>query len=391
MDKFTTEIIQTLAQNGNIGEVFRSHLEKAVNTLLAQELTAFLNYEKYDRIGFNSGNSRNGVYERTLHTEYGDLKLEIPRDRNGDFRQQTIAPYKRSNDTLENTVIHLFQKGITMTEIAHLIERMYGHHYSPQTVSNMTQAMNDEVEAYHNRQLSNRYSCVYLDATYIPIKRDTVAKEAVYLAIGIRLDGSKEVLGYTIAPTESVHVWRELLENFRERGMEEVLLFISDGLKGVEAMLSEVYPHAHYQTCLVHVQRNLSHKVRTKDRAEVCDDFKQVYRAETVEEAIQARERFIKKWQTAYPKLVPMVKGDAILTFYAFPQSIRRSIYSTNLIESVNKQLKKYTKRKEQFPNEASLERFLVSQLNDYNTRFLARCHLGFDQARAELEAMLDR
>lgn len=206
MDKFTTEIIQTLTQNGNIGEVFRSHLEKAVNTLLAQELTAFLDYEKYDRIGFNSGNSRNGVYERTLHTEYGDLKLEIPRDRNGDFRQQTIAPYKRSNDTLENTVIHLFQKGITMTEIAHLIERMYGHHYSPQTVSNMTQAMNDEVEAYHNRQLSNRYSCVYLDATYIPIKRDAVAKEAVYLAIGIRLDGSKEVLGYTIAPTESVHV-----------------------------------------------------------------------------------------------------------------------------------------------------------------------------------------
>ena len=379
MDKFTTEIIQTLAQNGNISEIFRSHLEKAVNTLLAQELTAFLNYEKYDRIGFNSGNSRNGVYERTLHTEYGDLKLEIPRDRNGDFRQQTIAPYKRSNDTLENTVIHLFQKGITMTEIAHLIERMYGHHYSPQTVSNMTQAMNDEVEAYHNRQLSNRYSCVYLDATYIPIKRDTVAKEAVYLAIGIRLDGSKEVLGYTIAPTESVHVWRELLENFRERGMEEVLLFISDGLKGMETMLSEVYPHARYQTCLVHVQRNLSHKVRTKDRAE------------TLEEAIEARERFIKKWQTAYPKLVPMVKGDAILTFYAFPQSIRRSIYSTNLIESVNKQLKKYTKRKEQFPNEASLERFLVSQLNDYNTRFLARCHLGFDQARAELEAMFDR
>src|SRR5574344_891545 len=155
----------------------------------------FLDDEKYDRIGFNSGNSRNGVYERTLHTEYGDLKLEIPRDRNGDFHQQTIAP------------------------------------------------------------------------------------------------------------TESVHVWRELLEDFRERGMEEVLLFISDGLKGMETMLSEVYPHARYQTCLVHVQRNLSHKVRTKDRAEVCDDFKQVYRAETLEEAIEARERFIKKWQAAYPKL----------------------------------------------------------------------------------------
>ena len=139
MKHFTTDLVQALVTKQDIGEIFRIHLEKAINQLLETELTAFLDYEKYDRSGFNSGNSRNGSYSRTLHTEYGDLHLQIPRDRQGEFNQQTVAPYKRSNDTLESFVIHLFQKGVTMTEIAELIEKMYGHHYTPQTISNMTQ------------------------------------------------------------------------------------------------------------------------------------------------------------------------------------------------------------------------------------------------------------
>ena len=160
MDHFTSDIIQALVKKDDVTEIFRSHLETAVNTLLKTELTAFLDYEKYDRVGFNSGNSRNGVYSRTLHTEYGDLQIDIPRDRNGDFKQQTVAPYKRSNDTLESFVIHMFQKGVMMSEISHLIERMYGHHYTPQTISNMTQAVTEEVEAFRQRSLSERYVCV---------------------------------------------------------------------------------------------------------------------------------------------------------------------------------------------------------------------------------------
>ncbi|WP_234535768.1 transposase, partial [Paenibacillus pseudetheri] len=138
MNHFTTDLVQALVTKQDVTEVFRSHLESAMNHLLETELTAFLDYEKYDRLGVNSGNSRNGGYCRTLHTEYGDLQLNMPRDRNGEFKQQTVPPYKRSNDTLESFVIHMFQKGVTMTEIADLIERMYGHHYTPQTVSNMT-------------------------------------------------------------------------------------------------------------------------------------------------------------------------------------------------------------------------------------------------------------
>ncbi|MBU9675178.1 IS256 family transposase [Planococcus sp. CP5-4] len=389
MTQFTTDIMQALVKKEDISEVFRKHLETAVNTLLQTELTAFLDYEKYDRIGFNSGNSRNGVYTRTLHTEYGDLELSMPRDRNGEFNQQTVAPYKRSNDTLEAFVIHMFQKGVTMSEISDLIEKMYGHHYTPQTISNMTKVMSEQVEAFKSRPLEQRYACVYLDATYIDLKRDTVSKEAVYITIGIREDGSKEVLAYTVAPTESAFVWEEVLLDLKERGVEEVLLFISDGLKGITDRIFAVFPDAQYQACCVHLSRGIRHKVRVTDRKEILDDFKSVYRAENRELGEKALKAFVDKWKTAYPKVAKSLEANPyIFTFYSFPKSIWRSIYSTNLIESFNKNVKKYSKRKEQFPNEDSLDRFLISQFEIYNRNFPTRCHIGFDQARAELTEM---
>ena len=391
MNHFTSDIVQALVQKQDITEVFRSHLETAVNTLLATELTAFLDYEKYDRIGFNSGNSRNGSYDRTLHTEYGDLLVTIPRDRNGEFKQQTVVPYKRTNDTLESFVIHLFKKGVTMAEIADLIEKMYGHHYTRQTISNMTQVMGEQVEAFNKRELCSRYICVYLDATYIPVRRETVSKEAVYIAVGIREDGSKEVIAYTIAPTESAFNWKELLLEIKERGVEEVLLFLSDGLTRMVDTITSVFPKSKFQTCLVHVARTISHKVRVEDRTEICEDFKTVYRADDQEDGQAALDAFCTKWNKSYPKVTKsLAENEHLLTFYNFPKSIWRSIYSTNLIESFNKQIKKYTKRKEQFPNEESLERFLVSLFEDYNQRFFARCHIGFNQARAELAEMFD-
>ena len=392
MNQFTTEIVDALVKKQDITEVFRSHLEMAINSLLATELTEFLDYEKYDRIGFNSGNSRNGAYSRTLHTEYGDLNIQIPRDRNGEFKQQTVAPYKRSNDTLEATVIHLFKKGITMSEIAHLIEKMYGHHYTPQTISNMTKAVSKNVEAFQKRPLYNRYVCVYLDATYIAVRRDTVSKEAVYIAVGIRVDGSKEVLAYTVAPTESAYNWQELLEELKERGVEDVLLFVSDGLKGMADAVLNMFPKAKYQVCLVHVGRNIAHKVRVEDRQEICEDFKTIHQAPDAEAAEKALKTFCDKWGKPYKKVTQgLLENPYLLTFYQFPKDIWRSIYSTNLIESFNKQIKKHTKRKEQFPNEESLERFLVTQFEDYNERFATRCHIGFNKARAALEEMFER
>lgn len=392
MNNLTTDILQTLATKGDLNELFRSHLELAVNTLLRTELTAFLDYEKYDRIGFHSGNSRNGSYDRTVKTEYGELHLQIPRDRNGEFKQQTLPAYKRTNGTLEETVIHLFQKGITMSEIADLIEKMYGHHYTPQTMSNMTKVFTEEVSAFKKRKLNSHYAVIYLDATYIPLKRKTVEKEAIHIAVGIRPDGAKEVLGYAIAPNESTVTWKEILEDLSDRGVKDVLLFVTDGLKGIKDTIHHVFPQAAYQHCCVHVSRNISSKVRVADRKEICEDFKTIYQADSRETALEARLAFSEKWRSSYSKLAKSIlENDNLLTFYDFPLSIRRSLYSTNLIESFNKQIKKYSRRKEQFQNEESMDRFLVSRFDTYNQKFLTRIHRGFQQAEAELEKIFER
>ncbi|WP_077701822.1 IS256 family transposase [Virgibacillus dokdonensis] len=391
MNHLTTDLIEALAKKQDIEEVFRRHLEEAINQLLKHELTVFLDYEPYERKGVHSGNSRNGFYDRTFKTEYGELQLRIPRDRNGEFQQQTVAPYKRSNDTLEQFVIHLYEKGITTDEIAHLIERMYGHHYTKQTVSNLTKLVAEDVQAFHERKLENRYACIYLDATQIPIRRNTVEKESVYIAIGITEDGIKEVLDFTIAPTESAHVWEELMQELYQRGVADVLLFISDGLTGMTDAIHRVYPKAKHQVCCVHVARNIAKKVRVKDRAEILSDFKTVYHAIDKKEALQALEQFQSKWEKTYPRVIDaVVKNEQLLTFYEFPASIRRSIYSTNLIEAFNKEIKRYVKRKEQFPNKEALERFLVTRFLEYNHKFSMRCHRGFDQAKSELVALFE-
>ncbi|EOI42359.1 transposase [Enterococcus faecium] len=388
MNDFTTEIMETLINKGDLDELFRCHLELAVNSLLQAELTAFLDYEKYDRAGFNSGNSRNGNYSRSFRTEYGELNLVIPRDRNGKFSQQTLPAYKRTNDSLETTIIQLFQKGITMSEISELIEKMYGHHYTPQTISNMTKIVSEDIIAFKERSLESRYSVIFMDATHIPLKRQTVSKEAVYIVIGIRLDGTKEVLGFSLAPTESAYVWKEILQDLKDRGLKEVLLVVTDGLSGINDSIHSVYPNAQFQQCCVHISRNIAHKVRVSDRQEICSDFKLVYQASSKEEANNQIRFMIDKWKKQYPRVVKLLMNPAILTFYNFPPSIRRTIYSTNLIEGFNKQLKKYTKRKEQFPNEESLERFLVFQFNNYNQKFLCRVHKGFKEIHDTLESM---
>ena len=388
MTNFTTEIMETLINKGDLDDLFRRHLELAINTLLQAELTAFIDYEKYNRTSFNSGNSRNGNYSRSFKTEFGELNLAIPRDRNGEFSQQTLPAYKRSNDSLETTIIQLFQKGITMSEISELIEKIYGHYYTPQTISNITQIVSEDVVAFKERSLESQYSIIFMDATHIPLKRQTVSKEAVYIVIGIRLDGTKEVLGFSIAPTESSYVWKEILQDLKDRGLEEVLLVVTDGLSGINDSIHSIYPNAQFQQCCVHISRNIAHKVRVSDRQEVCNDFKLVYQAASKEEAMNQISFMIDKWKKQYPRVVKLLMNPAILTFYNFPPSIRRTIYSTNLIEGFNKQLKKYTKRKEQFPNEESLERFLVSQFNQYNQKFLGRVHKGFKEIQDTLESM---
>lgn len=390
MNQFNKDLANVLLSHGDIKQIFRQQLEDTLNSLLQTELSVILGYNPYDRAGFNSGNSRNGQYVRQIDSEFGKLSIEVPRDRNGEFKTITIPPYARRVDTLEETIIKLYEKGITTREIADLIEKMYGAHYSATTVSNITSIINDQVTAFHDRQFNCAdYVCLFLDATYVPLRRNSVKREAIYFALGIKANGEKEILDYCIAPSENQTVWTELLTGLVHRGIQNVKLIIADGVVGMDGIIQQSYPQTKFQRCLVHVERNISGKVRVRDRAEILNDFKQVHMQASKAEALQVLHNFIEKWQKPYPTLTKsLATTDNLLTFYEFPPSIRTSIYSTNLIEAFHKQLKRKLKPKEQFPNEAALDRFVVTQVLEYNDRRYGKSHRGFKQCQDTLESM---
>ena len=392
MNDFTKDMANALFNQDKINDLFRQKLQQAVNDLLESELTAFLGYNPYERDGWNIGNSRNGAYFRKVDTQFGQIEIKVPRDRNGEFHQHTMPDYKRHTDVLEQTVIKLYSKGVTTREIADLIEKMYGGYYSPAMVSNISKEMIPKVEAYHQRHLSDKFFCVYLDATYIPLKRVTYEREAVYIAIGIKPNGHKEVIDYCIAPTENIEIWSEMLKGFKSRGLEQVELFLSDGVVGMKEAICQSYPKAHFQRCLVHVMRNISAKMRVDDRQKALDEFKQIHTQSNKEMAVQVLHEFYQNWEKAYKNVVRdlrQVEPD-LLTFYNYPPAIRASIYSTNMIESFNNRLKRKTKPKTEFPTEQSLDTFIGVQAMDYNDRYFNRIHKGFGQVRDTLESYFD-
>ena len=300
----------------------RKELQQAVNDLLEAELTACLGYNSYARC------------KRRL-----------------EYRQF----------------------GVTTREIADLIEKMYGSHYSPAQVSNISKQMIPNVEAYHKRKLSYKFFCVYLDATYVPLRRETFEREAVYIAIGIKPNGHKEVIDYCIAPNENIEVWTELLQSMKSHGLEQVELFLSDGVVGMKQALVEAYPKAHFQRCLVHVMRNICAKVRVDDREAVMNDF-------------------YAKWGKLYSHVVRNLKAIEadMLVFYNYPKQIRPSIYSTNMIESFNNIVKHKAKPKAEFPTEQSLDTFIGIQALSYNDRYFNRIYKGFGQVQDTLESYFD-
>ena len=392
MNDFTKDMANALFNQDKINDLFRQKLQQAVNDLLESELTAFLGYNPYERDGWNTGNSRNGAYYRKVDTQFGQIEIKVPRDRNGEFHQHTMPDYKRHTDVLEQTVIKLYSKGVTTREIADLIEKMYGGYYSPAMVSNISKEMIPKVEAYYQRHLSDKFFCVYLDATYIPLKRVTYEREAVYIAIGIKPNGHKEVIDYCIAPTENIEIWSEMLKGFKSRGLEQVELFLSDGVVGMKEAICQSYPKAHFQRCLVHVMRNISAKTRVDDRQKALDEFKQIHTQSNKEMAVQVLHEFYQNWEKAYKNVVRdlrQVEPD-LLTFYNYPPAIRASIYSTNMIESFNNRLKRKTKPKTEFPTEQSLDTFIGVQAMDYNDRYFNRIHKEFGQVRDTLESYFD-
>lgn len=392
MEDFNTIIAKAIANGESLQELFRQQVESALNMLMDSERTAFLGYEAWDPEGYNSGNARNGYYERSLKTDLGEMKVKIPRDRLGKFQQRTLSSYMQSQDKLEQSIILLYKKGVTTRQISDLIEQMYGHYYSPQTISNMSELVEEEVVCFKKRRVKKRYTALFCDATFINVRRDTVAKEALHLIIGVDEYGYKEILSFDLYPTESAENYREMLEDLKTRGLEEVLLFVSDELTGLSSALTDSFPKARHQSCWTHLLRGTSGKVRPRDKDGVLNDLKRVYRANSKQEAKDKLSEFVSKWESKYPKVTESYQRKSnILTFLDFPESIRQSIYTNNWSENFNKQLKRRTKVKEQFPSEESLDKVVYCYAVEYNTKFGNRINRGFKQAQFQIAQMFEK
>lgn len=388
----TTKLGEILSNSDNLDNFIKKMIKDMIESLLKAELTEFLNYDKYDRKGHNTGNSRNGYYSRDYDTKYGKLEdIQIPRDRNGEFDQKLLEPYKRRDGWLEDMIINMYSKGVSTREIGDIIERLYGHHYSAQTVSNITDVAIAEVEEWHKRPLKEKYSVLYIDATYARIRRGTVLNESVYFIIGVDENGYREVLDFYIGATESASTWKEILYNLKERGVNQVLLGVMDGLSGIEEAFLSVFPKADIQRCIVHVIRNSYSKIRKKDQQEFLDDLKTIYQSTTLELAQKALANVTMKWSTKYKNVMDRWNENPYLfTYYKYPQSIRKAVYTTNWIERFNKEVKRLIKTKEQFSTEDAAQKVIYYQVLEYNEKWSKRILNGFKEAQEKLNQMFE-
>lgn len=307
-------------------------LKQTMETLMREELTNVLQYSKYSPEGHGTGNSRNGYYSRNYDTKYGSIKgLKIPRDRNNEFEQQLLSPYAKRDDWLETMIIRMYASGVSTHEISNIIEKLYGNSYSAATVSNITDVALEEIEQWHKRPLKKRYSVIYIDALHLKLRRETVSSDAVYFILGVNEEGYREVLDFFVGVNESAYVWEDNLRLLKNRGVEEVLLFVMDGLIGLDEAVHRVYPKVDIQRCMVHKVRNAIRSVRKKDLNEFTADLKVVYESPNLEQCKVALDDFATKWSKSYRRLVESWLNDEdLFMYYKYPVSIRKSIYTTN-------------------------------------------------------------
>ncbi|MEF3331729.1 IS256 family transposase [Oceanobacillus oncorhynchi] len=382
---------QSINQNtfmNQLDELVRDFVKEQLETIMEEERKQFFEKERPELTQV-----KNGYYKRSLDTKHGHIDdLAVPRDRYGEFHTELFDPYQRRDQWVGETVTRMYQKGVSTREIGQMIEHMLGSSYTAATVSNITEATVENIEEWQKRPLNKRYSVLYLDGTYLKLRRDDVANEVVYIVIGVNEDGYREILGFYVGGQESSLGWKEILKDLYERGAKEVLLGVFDGLPGLEAAMKEVYPKADVQRCVVHKVRNALNAVRKKDQTAIAEDLKPIYEASTKEEAKDRFQAFKKGWQTKHPKIVKSWEEDldVLLTFLDYPSSIRRIIYTTNIIERTMKEIKKRTKTMNSLPSEKATEKVVYLQVTDYNQRWGERKLRGFASAYQALQNMFE-
>jgi len=349
---------------GILKQLTKAILERA----LEAEMTEELGYEKHERQNNNGGNSRNGRSRKTLKTDHGELELSVPRDRQSKFEPQIVKKGQRRFTGFDDKILSMYARGMTTRDIQGHLEEIYGVEVSPELISTVTGEILSEVKEWQSRPLDEVYPIVFFDAVRMKIRDEgRVINKAAYLAIGVDMNGVKDVLGIWIERNEGAKFWLSVFTELKNRGLQDILIACVDGLKGLPEAIESVYPQTEVQLCIVHMVRNSLKFVSWKERKKIAADLKNVYRAATVEQAEDALKDFEERWDSRYPMIAKSWRSNwqHVIPFFAYSQDIRTAIYTTNAIESLNNSLRKITKTRNSFPSDEAALKLLYMGLKN--------------------------
>jgi len=390
-----------LKDTTDISKMLKELTSSTIEEMLNAELDESLGYERYDQENKETDNSRNGHSSKTLRSEQGDMEIQIPRDRNGEFEPQIIKKYQKDIGTIEQQIITLYAKGMSNREIEDFIKNLYGTEISPSLISRITDRILPEIREWQGRPLSRLYAMVYLDAIHYHVRNEgMVVNKAVYIAIGVDLNGIKDVLGLYIGEVESSKFWLQMLNELKNRGVQDVLFCSVDGLPGFSKAIEAVFPKTIIQRCIVHQIRNSTRYVSYMDIKEFTRDLKSIYQATTLEQAEQALGKAEAKWGKKYPSSLKSWRDNwvELTAYFAYPAAIRKMIYTTNSIENFNRQLRKVTKTKSSYPTDDALLKSLYLAILDitkkwsskpFNWMEIANQLMIFFEGRIEIDDMI--
>lgn len=360
---------QMFGSDGLLQQLTKALIERS----LQAELTHHLGYQKHDPAGHHSGNSRNGTSAKTIKGKRGQVQIEVPRDRNSDFEPQLIQKGQTRFDGFDERVLSLYARGLSTREIQAHLQEIYGTQVSPDLISTVTDAVLDEVRAWQSRPLDAVYPIVYLDALQVKIKdQGRVTNQAIYLALGINLHGHKEVLGLWASPNEGAKFWLGVVTELKNRGVQDIFIACVDGLKGFPEAIEAVFPQTQVQLCLVHLVRHSLAFVSFKERKEVARALKSIYQAATAEQAQQRLDEFSAQWDERYSMISKSWRSNwsRLVPMFGYPAEIRRAIYTTNAIESLNMSLRKIIKTRASFPSAEAAYKLLYLALQNMQQKW---------------------
>jgi putative transposase len=359
-----------IGKDGLFKELTKRLVEKAMDS----ELTHHLGYEKHFSAGKNSGNSRNGESSKKIKGDFGEESIEVPRDRKGDFDPQIIQKHQTRFDGFDDKIISMYARGMTTRDIQAHLQEIYGVEISADLVSRVADAVINDVKEWQNRSLDEVYPILYLDATIVKVRSEgrVVVNKSAYLAIGINIDGIKDVLGIWLEQSEGAKFWLKVMTELRNRGVRDIFIACVDGLKGFPEAIEATFPQAEVQLCIGHMVRGSLRFVSWKDRKTVVGDLKSIYQAPTEEQAKANLESFAQKWDGRYPTISKSWANNwqRMIPFFAYPKEIRKIIYTTNAIESLNNSLKKTIKHRASFPNDEAAVKLLYLSLKNIQKKW---------------------